>query len=246
MDNTLYIALSRQTALLRQMDVVANNIANVDTTGYRSENMLFDKYVVQAEVDGKKGKTGELAFTQDIATVTDPSQGTLQVTDRPFDMAIQGKGFFVVQTPLGERYTRAGNFQLDANGVLTTAQGYPVLDEGRQQIVLENIQGDVVVGETGGITVDGNEVAQIGVVQFENEQLLDKVGNSLFKSDVAPAAADNYRIVHGVVEKSNVNSVQEMNHMITVSRNVSSVGNIISEVDDLQLNAIRTLAKQSQ
>lgn len=245
MNNALYIALSRQTALLRQMDVVANNVANVDTAGFRGESTLFDEYVVNAKVDGRNGKPGELAFTHDLATVRDISQGPFELTNRPFDMAIAGQGFFTVETPLGTRYTRAGNFQIDAEGTLTTAQGYPVLAEGGGRIVLDNIQGEVLVGADGTIRVNGEEVAKVDVVQFENELLLEKAGNTLFKSDVPPSPGENYRITQGAVEKSNVESVAEMNRMISVSRMVGSVNNFLNTMDDLQTNAIRTLAKQN-
>lgn len=241
MDNTLYIALSRQTALMRQLDVVSNNVANANTTGFRSQRSLFEAYVVDAN---KRMGSDKLAYTQDIATAADLSPGPLVQTSRAFDVAILGKGMFAVQAPGGVLYTRAGNFQVDGNGFLTTAQGYPVLGQGGQQIVFDNLDGEIVIGESGSISIGGQEVAQLEVLGFDDEQVLQKVGNALFKSDVPGAAIEESRIVQGSLEGSNVNSVAEMTNMIEVSRNISSITNIISAVDDLQLTAIRTLAKQ--
>lgn len=241
MDNTLYIALSRQTALVRQLDIVSNNVANTNTTGYRSERPLFEQYVVDAD---KRMGADKLAFTQDVASATDVSQGPLTTTNRTFDVAIEGKGMFSVEAPGGTMYTRAGNFQVDANGFLTTSQGYPVLGEGGQRIIFDDLQGEVTIGETGSVAVNGQEVGQLEVLEFGNEQKLEKVGNALYKSDTPGTPSENYRIVQGALEGSNANSVAEMTNMIEVNRNIASVTNIINAVDDLQLTAIRTLAKQ--
>lgn len=243
MDNTLYIALSRQMALMHQLDVVSNNVANANTTGYRNERALFKEYVVDAT---NRATSDKLAYTQDIASSTDISQGALVDTERTFDVAIEGRGLFAVQAPTGVLYTRSGNFQVDANGFLTTAQGYPVLGQGGQQIVFDKIQGDVTIGENGSIVVNGEEVAQLEVLNFDNEQVLEKVGNTLYRSSIPGTTAEpeSFRLVQGALEGANVNSVAEMNNMIEVSRNIGSVVNIISAVDELQLTAIRTLAKQ--
>ena len=246
MDNSLYIALSRQSALMQKMDVVANNIANVNTAGYRGERSLFDEYVIDAKLGDGKNTRGQLAFTHDVATVTDETQGSLSLTGRAFDMAIEGKGFFVVGTPLGDRYTRAGNFQLDPAGTLMNAQGYPVLGQGGNPVILDNVDGEVIIGESGVISINGEEAAQVDVVQFDNEQLLEKAGATLFKSDVQPVPAEGHRVVQGAVEQSNVNSVLEMNAMIAVTRSVGTANNLVGSVDELQLNAIRTLGRQSQ
>lgn len=242
MDNTLYIALSRQTALMRQLDTVSNNVANANTTGYRNERSLFEEYVVDAN---KRIGSDKLAFTQDVASSTDVTPGPIVYTGRPFDVAIDGNGMFAVQAPGGILYTRSGNFQLDANGILTTAQGYPVLGEGGQPIVFDDVQGEITIGSAGNITINGDEAGQLEVWQFGNEQMLEKVGNTLYRADIPGIPGEeNFRIVQGATEGSNTNSVAELTNMIEVSRNISSVSNIISAVDDLQLTAIRTLTKQ--
>ncbi len=245
MDNSLYIALSRQTGLQRHYDVVANNIANMNTTGYRNERMLFEDYVVKADI-AKHGKDrGQLAFTQDVATVTDPTEGPITTTGRAFDVAIQGKGFFSIRTPLGERYTRSGNFTLDNTNTIVTTQGYPVLDAGGEAIVLpEEMNGPVTIGDNGVISVNGEELGQLNIAYFENEQVLEKTGDSMFNSPIPPGIADNARVVQGALEMSNVNSVKEMTEMLTVSRDITRVANLVSAIDELQTSAIRTLAKQ--
>src|SRR5262245_12957747 len=128
MDNSVYIILSRQMALFRDFDNTANNMANANTVGFNANRTLFTSYLVQ---DGPRGK---MAFDQDIATYRDTSGGTLRTTGNTFDLAINGEGYFVLDTPLGTRYTRAGNLQVDGAGVLTSAEGYPVMDAGGQQI----------------------------------------------------------------------------------------------------------------
>lgn len=245
MDNSLYIALSRQTGLQRHYDVVANNIANMNTTGYRNERMLFDDYVVKADI-AKHGKDrGQLAFTQDVATFTDPTEGPITTTGRTFDVAIQGKGFFAVRTPLGERYTRSGNFTLDNANTLVTPQGYPVLDAGGEPIILpDEINGEVTIGETGTVSLNGEELGQINVAYFDNEQVLEKTGDSMFSSPIPPGITEDARVIQGALEMSNVNSVKEMTEMLTVSRDITRVANLVSSIDELQTSAIRTLAKQ--
>lgn len=241
MDNTLYIALSRQTALMRKLEVVSNNVANANTTGYRGERSLFHQHVVNAHESAGSEK---LAFTNDVAAATDLSQGPLVNTGRAFDVAIEGGGLFAVEGPGGTFYTRAGNFQIDANGTLTTPQGYPVLGQGGQRIVFDNLDGEIIIGENGSILVGGQEVSQLEVLEFGNEQQLEKIGNALYRSNVPGVPSENYRIVQGSLEGSNVNSVTEMTNMIEVSRSITSINNIIGAVDDLQLTAIRTLSKQ--
>lgn len=238
MDNGIYTILSRQLGLFRDMEVTANNIANATTTGYSAEHMLFRSYLVK----DRQGRKTE--FTQDISTYRDTGGGSLRVTGNPLDVALKGNGYFMVETPLGERYTRAGSFQVDGAGVLITAEGYPVLDTAGQRIVFEEDDIEIVIGEIGNIKVDGEERGILGIVEFENEQLLERTSSSLYKSDAEPAAAQNARLMHGVLEDSNVQPVVEMTHMIDVSRAVSSTARTIEVMYELQRKASNTFARQ--
>lgn len=237
MDNGIYIALSRQLALFREMSTTAHNLANVDTTGFNAEKVMFDDYLV------KGGDGPKLAFTNDVSSYRDLSEGALKTTGNPLDVAISGPGYFTVQTPLGERYTRAGNFQLDAAGTLVTADGNPVLNEGGQPIVFQPEDDDISIGSSGDIKVNGEQRDRISVVEFPNEQMLERVGASMYKTDIAPSPADKSRVLHGVLEGSNVKPVLELTHMIEVSRGVASTAKLIESQYDLERKTASTWAK---
>ncbi len=242
MDNTIYLAVSRQTALMRQMDVIANNIANLDTTGYRAERMLFKDYVVNA------GRENEIAFSQDVASVLDTSQGEIRATHRKLDVAINGEGFFAVDTPLGERYTRVGSFQVAGDGSLVTPEGYKVKGAGGA-IQLQPDDVDIRIGEDGTILIGagGDTRGRINVVNFDNQQSLKRHGNGLYESEAAPrqATADEYALVQGALEKSNVVSVKELTALIQTSRSTGTTQKIISDMHNLERRTIQTLARQN-
>lgn len=237
MDNGIYITLSRQMGLFREMEVTANNLANVATTGYNAERVMFEDYLVKGG-DGPKH-----AYANDIASYRDTAQGTLQVTGNPLDMAISGPGYFVVETPLGERYTRAGSFQLDINGTLVTPDGYPVLDVAGQRIAFEPEDADIRVGEAGNISVNGEDRGQIGMVEFENPQLLERVGRTMFRTDALPQQPLQSRMLHGTIEGSNVQPVLELTRMMNVSRSVGSTAKLIEAQYELQRKASNTWAQ---
>lgn len=233
MDNSVYIALSRQTSAFRRMDMVANNIANANTAGFKAERMLFNDYLVE---DGNRNK---MAFRQDISTYHDTRQGPLRATGNPLDMAISGDGYFSVRLPSGEvAYTKNGQFQRDGQGFIVNKDGLPLLDDGGQPIQLQPEDRGFVVGENGFYTVNGQQRGVIGVAEFENEQNLKQLGSSLFAADGAPALPpQNSRIMHGMIEDSNVSGVKEVVEMTKLSRGVSSTAKFIEVMYDLQRKA---------
>jgi flagellar basal-body rod protein FlgF len=241
MDNGVYIMLSRQTAMFRKMNTVANNIANSNTTGFQAEKMMFTDYLID---DGNRNK---MAFTQDIASYHEEAEGSMQVTGGQLDMAISGDGYFTIELPNGGRaYTRAGNFQVDGNGVLTTAEGLPVLDNGGQRIQMEQEDRNIRVGEDGLLMVDNQERAVIGVVEFPNPQTLEHMSGSMMRADgQAPGVAINSRVLHGVLEESNVVAVQEIVEMTKTSRGVSNTAKFIEVMYDLQRKAHNVYTQQS-
>lgn len=239
-DNSIYIALSKQMAQFRQMDLHAHNIANATTTGFKGEKMIFTDYLVD---DGNYYKN---AFAQDIATWRNTREGAMEMTGEKFDVAIQGDGYFMVETPLGVRYTRAGNFNLDGNGILITADGYPVLDAGGARIEFLPEDTGVVISEEGLIQVGAEERGQLGVVRFENEQMLERLNSALYQSDVPPLPAENYRILQGTIESSNVQPVMEMTAMMKTSRSVSSTNKIINAIYELQRQTVRTYTESQR
>lgn len=243
MDNSIYITLSRQLALFRDMDITANNVANANTSGYSSEHLLFNSYLAK---DINKGQRNGMSFANDISSYHNFENGALQATGNKLDLAISGEGFFAVETPLGVRYTRAGNFQLDGAGTLVTAEGNPVLNDSGTYITFPPEAKNIVIGEAGNVVVDGSEVAKLGVYKFGNPQLLERTSGAMFKSSVAPQAIDGARVVQGVLESSNVKPVLELTHMMDVSRSVGSTAKFIESMYDLQRKAANAYSQQSQ
>lgn len=242
MDNSVYITLSRQLTLFSDRDVTANNVANANTTGYSSEHLLFNSYLTK---DVNQKDRNPMAFAFDISSYHNLENGAFKTTGNPLDMAIAGDGFFSVETPLGTRYTRAGNFQLDGNGTLVTAEGYPVLDESGQHITFTSETRDILVGEAGNISVNGEAFVKLGIYKFENPQLLERLDSAMFKSEITPDVATDSRVVQGALAGSNVKPVMELTHMIDVSRSVSNTAKMIETLYDLQRKASNTCAQQS-
>lgn len=240
MDNGIYIALSRQVSLFHDMAVTANNIANVNTAGYQTENPLFEKFLVHDRTRER------MAFTHDVATWRDTQEGPFQITGNDLDVALQGNGYFMIETPLGERYTRAGQFQVTADGTLVTPQGNPVLDDAGQRIQFDEDARQIVIGEAGNISVNGAEVAVLGIAQFDNPQLLEHLEGTMYRSDVRPLppVEGSVRVVQGAVEGSNVKPVLQLTHMINVTRAVGSTAKLIEGMYDLERRTSNVLARQ--
>jgi len=240
MENQLYIGLSRQMALRRQLDVVANNIANMNTAGFRGERSLFETAM---EAGGLK-PTDRIAFTIDRSTYTDLRPGSFSSTDNPYDVALDGDGFLSVQTPDGPRYTRDGRMRRDADGLLVTANGYPVLDDGRQPITIASEYSNVSIGADGLVSADGNVVARMALTRFENPQTLAQTGDLLFDAGAqAPLPAPNTRLVQGKIEQSNVQGIAEVSRMMNLTRDYQSVTKMVDEGQDLLRTAINRLGK---
>ncbi len=240
MDNSIYIALSRQMGLFKDLNVTANNIANVNTAGYQAEKLMFTDYLVD---DGNHHK---MAFTQDISSYRDVNPGSMNVTGNALDVAIRGNGYFMVQTPQGERYTRAGNFQMDGEGVLITSEGYPVLDAGGQEIQFDDTDREVRIMQSGAVVVDGEERAILGVVKFAKDQELQREGSTLYSSKTPPqpAEAEDMQVLHGVVENSNVQPVLELVRLTELSRSTGNTAKFIEAMYDLERKSSSTWTQQ--
>lgn len=250
MENALLVGLSRQMTLERQLDVVANNIANVNTSGYKADRSLFEEVLNSgAHEDNFVGRDRRVSFVQDRATFRDFTQGSYEQTKNPLDIAINGDGFFAVQAPGGERYTRDGNLQINNQGQLVTASGFPVLGTSGP-IVFQSTDHDINVSPDGTVTVlEGasrtNSIrGKLRVVNFADPQSLQKQGGNLFAAGNAAAAqADTKSTVQqGFVEKSNVNAVAEMGRMMEVMRTYTHIATLMQQQNDLQKSAIEKLA----
>lgn len=239
MDNSIYIMLSRQTAVFRNMEVTANNIANLNTPGYNAERLVFNDFLIP-DVDGKN------AYTNDPTSYRDTTNGSMKTTGNQFDLAINGQGYFQVQTPLGIRYTRAGHFQIDAEGTLVNPDGYPVLGADGGQITIPENAKSVSINGAGQIAVDGEEVGQVGVMEFANEQAMVRYGNSLYSAEEEPQPSETARIAQGTLEMSNVSGVKEMTRVIELSRAVGSTAKFIEVMYDLQRKTSSVYARAQQ
>ncbi|MDP4795474.1 MAG: flagellar basal-body rod protein FlgF [Rhodospirillales bacterium] len=246
MENTSYIALSSQAALRRQMDVVANNLANMSTHGYKSGQMMFVEHLIKSK-GGENLLTPNLSYVRDIATMTDTRPGAIEHTGNPLDIAIQGEGFLAVQTPEGERYTRNGRLQLDNTGQLVNQAGQPVLADGGSPVVFAPEDTQIVISKDGTISTNNGQLGKLKVVRFDNEQALSRTSGAQFATtDANPAKpVDKVTILQGAVEGSNVEPILEMASMIEVHRAYDGVKNFIEREDERQRSMIRDLAATS-
>ena len=241
MDNSAYITLSRQLALFRDMDVTAGNIANANTTGYNAEHITFNSYLIK---DNNSGMRNDMAFAYDISTYRDTSVGSFTTTGNSLDVALQSDGYFTIQTPLGIRYTRAGNFQLDGTGQMITPEGYIVLDNSGQPITFPEDTVSIEIGSGGNIKANGQDFSTLGVVRFDNPQLLERLHSGLYKSDITPPQMENPGVAQGVLENSNVKPIVELTHMMEVSRAVANTAKFVETLYDLQRKTANTWSQQ--
>jgi flagellar basal-body rod protein FlgF len=250
MENALLIGLSRQMVLERQMDVVANNVANVNTSGYKADKSLFEEYLKSgAHEDNFVGRDRRVSYVQDSGTYKDLTQGASEQTKNPLDVAIDGRGFLAVQTPAGERYTRDGGLQINNLGQLVTAGGNPVLGTSGP-IVFQPTDKQINIASDGNVTViEGtgridSVRGKLRIVSFADAQKLVKEGSNLYSAGQGVAAQPDIasKVRQGFIEKSNVNSVTEMSRMIEITRTYTQISALLTQQSDLHKSAIEKLA----
>ncbi|MEO3429443.1 flagellar basal-body rod protein FlgF [Pelagibius sp. CAU 1746] len=236
MENAGYIALSRQMVLRREMDVIANNMANINTPAYKGQSMLFVEYLETSD-SGEK-----MSFVQDVALVRNLTEGQMTTTENPLDLAIAGEGYFEIDTPIGPRYTRNGVFQLNADGELVTSSGQRVLGEGGTPITLPPNSSDVTITRDGTISTDQGPAGRLRLVRFENEQALVKLANGLYDADGQDSLpAEGAEVLQGTIEGSNVQGITELTRMIETVRHYSSTGRMVNDEHERQRRAIQAL-----
>ena len=241
MQNAELIGLSQQTALQRNLDIIAHNLANMDTTAYKVERPLFHTYL--AAIRDVEGRHDNARMVNDYGMTRDMSEGALKATDNPFDVAIQGKGYFMVQTADGERYTRNGHFSLNAQGQLVTSDGDAVLDSNHAPITFAQDETNFKVARDGSISTSQGEKGKMGVVEFANEGDLTRTGGSLYETTETPTASQDINLQQGMIEQSNVVPIVEMTTMIDVMRAYTAASQSMKQADDLSEKAITSLAK---
>jgi flagellar basal-body rod protein FlgF len=236
-DNTGYTTLSRQTGLLREMQVVANNIANAATTGFRQEGVIFSEYVLSVE-DGPS-----LSMGQGNVRNTSYSQGTLSQTGGTFDLAIEGDGFFLIETPQGQRLSRSGAFSPNGVGDLVTMNGYRVLDAGGAPVFVPAEAGSISISGDGTISAGGNLVGQIGVVYPTDPSKLVREDGVMFRADEGYGPAEKASLLQGFLENSNVEAITQLARMIEVQRAYEMGQSFLESEDQRVRQAVESLTK---
>lgn len=256
----LYIAASSAISENKRVDVIANNIANVNTSGFKKDTVITETFpevlmkrmggtdskdlVAKAPAASKLGVIGKLSYGVNVDQVfTNFDQGSLSNSSNPLDLAFQGKGFFVIDTTSGERYTRNGEFTLNSEGFITTKEGYMV--QGQNGPI--QVSGrDININEKGQVFVDGNEIDTLRMVDFNDYKLLQKEGDGLFmdaSGDAGNMLASEGLIQQGFLEGSNVNSVKSMVEMITMLRSYEANQRVIRTHDELLGKAVNEVGR---
>jgi flagellar basal-body rod protein FlgF len=226
------------------LDVIANNMANMNTTGFKGQDLMFAELLVKNR-SAERPLESKVAYTRDPATWRDFSAGPMKDTGNPLDVAIRGEGYFVIDTADGERYTRNGNFVLNEQGQLVTERGDAVLSEGGQPFTFAPDDQDIAIARDGTVSTDNGELGRIRVVTFENEQQLRETFSGLYTSEAQPQPVDAPDVVQGMLEGSNVEAVVELTHMIDVNRSHNSVSKFIESEDERIRRMVRELLTPS-
>lgn len=239
MENSLYVGLSSQVVLEGNMNIIANNVANLNTPGFRGQNMVFQEYV-----EKPRGMREDISLVNDYGQyqVTDP--GPIKITGNPLDVALVGPGFLGIVTPDGVQYTRAGNFAQLADGTLVNARGMPVAGQGGGVITIPQDAKNVYIDQNGAVSTDEGQIGQLMVAEFANYQHLNPAGNGLYVTDEPPVPAAGTTVIQGKLEGSNVQPVVEMTRMIDVLREYQAVQRMMQTEHERMRTAIQRLSRQ--
>lgn len=238
MENSIYIGLSRQVALRANMDIVANNIANMNTSGFRAQNILFEEYL-----SDPRYADDELSLVYDYGQYQNTDQGAMSLTGNDLNVALEGPGFMAVEMLGGETgYTRDGNFQITADGTLVNSSGRPILGNGGPIVIPANA-GDVTIDERGIISTQAGQVGQLQLVEFENVQELEPVGHNLYRTDGQVSPSVETRVSQGYLEGSNVNPIVETTRMIEILREFQGLRRVLDGEHERLRDAISKLTQ---
>ncbi len=237
MDNAGYVGLSRQMGLQRELSTVANNLANMNTNGFRREGAIFAEHI-----EALQNENPSLSMSTLSRRYVDLSAGELSITNEPLDVAIDGDGFFLVETPGGERLTRDGAFSLNSERELVNSGRLRVLDESGGAITIPQGQNDIIVAEDGSIFAGGQPVGKLGVVNADPSGLVREGGN-LFEAQTGYAPSDDPRVRQGVVEGSNVNAIEEMARLIEVQRTYEASKRFTEDENERITRTVRTMGQ---
>ncbi len=236
MENTLYLGLSRQIVLQTNLDIVANNVANVNTNGYRAQSPVFEEYIADP-----RGNGDPLSFVLDYGQYQNTAPGSITQTGNDMNVALNGPGFLAVQLPDGSTaYTRDGNFLKTSEGMLVNSAGYPLLGSGGP-ITIPADATEFVVDEQGVISDQNGQIARLKIVEFENLQSLKPKGNNAYSTNAPEQEPSKTVVRQGYLEGSNVQPVTEITRMIKILRHFQSVQRMLEAEHDRQRSAIQKL-----
>jgi flagellar basal-body rod protein FlgF len=238
MDNPGYVTITRQSGLARELSAIANNLANMSTTGYRAERVLFSEHV-----KGVESPIGSMSMGTANPRFLDTAQGGLTVTRGVYDFAIEGDGYFTIDTPDGQRLTRAGSFALSPEGSLVNMDGFPLLDAAGGPVFIPPGAGEIAVGADGSISIDGEAVGQIGLVTVDDPKALRHDGGTMLVALEPVQPVTNARIAQGFLENANVNPVVEISRMIEVQRAYELSASLAKNEDDRIRQSVRKLGE---
>ena len=243
MENALLIGLSRQVGLARELEVIANNVANMNTTGFKARSLRFEEYLMPtASADAFMRPDKPLSYVVDKGTGLDLSGGAIEQTGNPLDIAVKGDGVIAVSTPQGERYTRNGAMQVNERGELVTSDGYRVLGDGGP-ITFDATETGIAIAKDGTVSTNLGPKGKIKLMGVTNPGQLENAGLNLYNASTPLAAAGpNVRIESGAVEHSNVKPVIEMSRLIEVNRTYATIAALLQRNDELSRTAVERLA----
>ena len=237
METSGYTTLTRQNGLLREMQVIANNIANASTTGYRQEGVIFSEYVVRTD------EGPSVSMARAAAHNISAAQGALAETGGVLDFAIEGEGFFMIETPAGQRLTRAGNFTTSAQGDLVTMDGYPVLDAGGAPLFIPPDASDIGLSRDGTISAGDQLLGQLGLVRPSDPIDLIREGGTMFRVEGEIEPVEDGRILHRFLENANVETVLQVARMVEVQRAYEMGQSFLDAEDNRMREALRAFTR---
>lgn len=238
MQSNIYVALSAQMALQRRLDTLANNVANTNTVGFRGDEMSFEELVSPAGTD-------PVSFVSKGETHISTKTGEITQTGNALDVAVRGDAWLAIQTPTGVAYTRDGRMQMTKDGVLTTLDGYPFLDAGGTPVQLNPDDPPPTINKAGTIEQAGNNLGALGLYRMPQGAKLTRAQGVAVVSDSPPTPELDFLnngVVQGYVEKSNVNPILEMTHLIIIQRNFEAVSTMLSNTESSLTDSLKTLA----
>ena len=256
MDGSIYMTATGALAYEKQLQLISNNLANVNTVGFKKDRGLYRAFDLSEAMKNKlpvnDGRSQAPAYWMLFSSYTDFSSGEMKKTDNPFDLALSGNGFFCVQTPDGIQYTRRGDFTVNADDVLVTQEGWPVLGQrGEIQAKMakpSDTQHEFSVSEDGYITIDGSQVDRLRIVDFTQSLALEKAGQNYYrglKPEALEELDEGFTVNQGFLELSNVDTVSMMTEMIEVLRGYESYQKMMRSIDDMDAKLINDVGRSA-